>query len=122
VQDITITKDEKKINSKVTEVNENNIRYILFNNLLGSTYFLKKSDIASILYENGHVDVFNLNVSMYPSQTIYNTRQYTQIDLKNAKEIRNARITLFAIGMVFTFSIGFSLIYANYGYNYYNYS
>jgi len=126
-QDVIITKDGTKINSKVTEVNENDIRYKLFENQSGPTYFLKKSEIASILYESGHVDVFNMSISTPPPQTGYYQRQYTQYDLKRAKNLRNSGVALFSTGMAFTFPIGMSLIFTNYGYYYggyyyYNYS
>ena len=73
-----ITTEGEKINSKVIEVKENDISYKLFDNPSGPTYFLKKSEIASILYENGHVDVFKIS----QSQNYYNSFQYTQNDMK----------------------------------------
>jgi hypothetical protein len=108
-QDIIITKDATKINSQVIEVNENDIRYKLFDNPNGPIYFLKKSEIASILYENGHVDVFKMPIP----QTYYYPYQYTKSDLKNSKNLRNAGIVLFSAGMAFTFPIGLSLIFAD---------
>jgi len=123
-QDVIVTTEGKKINSKVVEVNENDIRYKLFDNPSGPTYFMKKSEIATILYESGHVDVFRIP----QPQTYYNPYQYTKIDLKNAKDLRNSGIVLFSTGMAFTFPIGLSLIFApsgyydpNYGWWYYNY-
>jgi hypothetical protein len=108
-QDVIITMEGKKINSKVMEVNENDIRYTLFDSPSGPTYFMKKSEIASILYESGHVDVFKL-----PSpQTYYYPYQYTKIDLKKAKDLRNSGIALFSAGMAFTFPIGLSLIFGS---------
>jgi hypothetical protein len=106
-QDVIVTTEGKKINSKVIEVNENDIRYKLFDNPSGPIYFLKKSEIATILYENGHVDVFKISLP----QTYYNPYQYTKIDLKNAKDLRNSGIVLFSAGMAFTFPIGLSLIF-----------
>ena len=75
-QDVIITKDGTKINSSVIEVNENDIRYKIFDNLSGPTYFLKKSEIASILYENGHVDVFNMSTSTPPQIGYYHYLYY----------------------------------------------
>ena len=121
-QDVIITKEGKKINSRVTEVNENDIRYKLFENQSGPTYFMKKSDIASILYESGHVDVFNMSISTSPSQTGYNPRQYTQSDLKSAKALRNAGVALFSTGMAFTFAIGIPLYFTSWNYDYYYYN
>ena len=121
-QDVIITKDGKKINSTVIEVNENDIRYKLFENLTGPTYFLKKSEIASIMYENGYVDVFNMNTSTSTPKTAYSTDTYMQYDMRSAKSLRDAGATLFATGMTFTFPIGFSLLFTSYGYsNYYGY-
>jgi hypothetical protein len=57
-QDIIVTKDGKKIETKVTEINENDIKYKKFDNLSGPSYSMKKYEIASILYENGQVEVF----------------------------------------------------------------
>jgi len=58
-QDIIVTKDARKINAKVTEVNVDNIRYKNFDNQDGPVYTLLKSDIASIVYQNGQVDTFS---------------------------------------------------------------
>ncbi|MDR0207168.1 MAG: hypothetical protein LBI45_07945 [Bacteroidales bacterium] len=124
-QDVIVTTDGKKINSKVIEVNENDIRYKLFDNPSGPTYFLKKSEIASILYENGHVDVFKIS----PLPTYYYPHQYPKQDLKNAKDLRNSGVILFSAGMAFTFPIGLSLLFTPSRYYdpysgsyYYNYS
>ena len=112
-QDLIITKDKAKIYATVTEVNENDIRYKLFDNPSGPVYFLKKSEIASILYENGYVDVFNINTSVPPQfGSYYPYYQYTQYDFKNAKGLRNAGIALFSTGMAFTFPMGLSLLLA----------
>jgi hypothetical protein len=103
-QDVIVTTEGKKINSKIIEVNENDIRYKLFDNPSGPTYFMKKSEIASILYESGHVDVFKI-----PQHQTYNPYHYTQCDLRNAKGMRNAGIALFSSGIAFTFPVGISL-------------
>jgi hypothetical protein len=58
-QDVIITKDSKKIEAKVTEININSIKYKKFNNLEGPTYTLLKSEIATIVYQNGMIDVFD---------------------------------------------------------------
>jgi len=57
-QDIVVTKDARRINAKVTEVNVDNIRYKNFDNQDGPVYTLLKSDIASIIYQNGQVETF----------------------------------------------------------------
>jgi hypothetical protein len=57
-QDIIITKDSQKINAKIIEINIDNIKYKKFNNLEGPIYTLLKSDIVTIIYQNGMIDVF----------------------------------------------------------------
>ena len=57
-QDIIVTKDAKRINAKITEVNVDNVRYKNFDNQDGPVYTLLKSEIASIIYQNGQVETF----------------------------------------------------------------
>lgn len=58
-QDIIVTKDAKRMNAKVTEVNVDNVRYKNYDNLDGPVYTLLKSDIASIVYQNGQEETFS---------------------------------------------------------------
>jgi hypothetical protein len=57
-QDVIVTKDSKRIEAKVTEVNEDYIKYKDFDNQDGPVYTLAKNRIATILYQNGKVEVF----------------------------------------------------------------
>jgi len=57
-QDWIVTKDAKKIEAKVTEINTDNIRYKLFTNQDGPIYTMQKSEISSIIYQNGTIEVF----------------------------------------------------------------
>jgi hypothetical protein len=57
-QDIIITKNAEKIAAKVLEINISNVKYKKFSHLYGPDYSILKSDISSILYENGKVEVF----------------------------------------------------------------
>jgi len=61
-QDIIVTKDSKRVDAKVFEVNINDVKYKDWDNLDGPLYTILKSDIASILYQNGKVETFS-NVS-----------------------------------------------------------
>jgi len=58
-QDIIVTKDSRRIEAKVTEVNVDNVRYQLFDNQDGPAYTILKSDIVTILYQNGRVEMFS---------------------------------------------------------------
>ncbi|MBQ7533346.1 MAG: hypothetical protein IJT45_06605 [Bacteroidales bacterium] len=57
-QDVIVTNDGNKIEAKVTEVEVDVIKYKKFGDNNGPTYTMKKTEIATILYENGTVDVF----------------------------------------------------------------
>jgi hypothetical protein len=57
-QDVIVTRDAKKISAKITEVNPDDVKYRNFDNPDGPTYTLLKSQIASILYQNGTVETF----------------------------------------------------------------
>ena len=65
-QDVIITKDSKKIDAKVTEVNVDNIRYRDFNNPEGPVYTILKNEIVSILYQNGTVETYTTSKTSPP--------------------------------------------------------
>ena len=58
-QDVIVTRDSKKIEAKVTEINVDNVRYKNFDNQDGPTYTLPKSNIVTIIYQNGQVEMFD---------------------------------------------------------------
>jgi len=58
-QDIIVTKDSKRIDATVLEVNVDNIKYKDWSNQNGPTYTILKSEIASIIYQNGKVETFS---------------------------------------------------------------
>jgi len=57
-QDIIVTKDSKRIDAKVMEININDVRYIDWDNQDGPIYTILKSEIASIIYRSGKVETF----------------------------------------------------------------
>lgn len=57
-QDLIVTMDAQQIKSKIIEVSKNEIRYKEIDNLDGPTYVLNTEEIASIIYANGKVSVF----------------------------------------------------------------
>ena len=119
-QDVIITKDGKKIESKILEVNEYDIKYKNFENPDGPTYTMKKSEIATIVYEGGQVDVFNMDVNVAPARQVVpnNTIFYTKADYENARRLRNAGVGCFVGGMA-AGTIGFvTLIAAAYTFNF----
>lgn len=58
-QDQLFKKDNSKINVKVLEISETEIKYKQFNYLDGPTYIVAKKDVAMIIYQNGSHEVFN---------------------------------------------------------------
>jgi len=79
-QDIIVTSNGNKIEAKVTEVEVDVIKYKKFGDNNGPTYTMKKTEIATILYENGNVDVFKKEQqrpNMYADPYGYNYDPYT---------------------------------------------
>ncbi|MDR0831206.1 MAG: hypothetical protein LBN95_14025 [Prevotellaceae bacterium] len=58
-QDKIITKNKEQISAKVLEIEELIVKYKKFDNLEGPTYSIKKSDIVTIIYQNGNIENFN---------------------------------------------------------------
>lgn len=58
-QDVIITIDSKKIEAKILEVSQTEIKYKEKTNPNGPTFVLATSEINTIIYENGSVSTFN---------------------------------------------------------------
>lgn len=65
-QDVIVTRDSKKIESQVLEVNEETIRYKKYSNPDGPDYVHPKNDIVTIVYENGRIEVFETENASVP--------------------------------------------------------
>lgn len=59
-EDIIITQDAKSIKGKITEVGIEEIKYIPSDNPMGPTYCILRSDVATIVYDNGKVENFKI--------------------------------------------------------------
>jgi len=124
-QDVIVTKDARKINAKVMEVNVNDIKYKNFDNMEGPTYTLLKSDIASIVYQNGQVEIFQTEVTKTPvpvqaqrqitaqSNQLINTKPpmksgdpllYQQY--KSGKRMKTSGVMLMCLGPAISIGIG----------------
>ena len=62
-QDLIITKNAERIEAKVVEIGDATVKYKKWDYLDGPNYTILKSDISSILYQNGEVEVFADNGS-----------------------------------------------------------
>lgn len=58
-QDVIITRDEKRIESKIQEVSPTEIRYLEWGNQEGPVFVLPVEEIAVITFQNGSVKVFS---------------------------------------------------------------
>lgn len=58
-QDMIYLRDGSKIKAKITQVNESNIIYKIFENLTGPDFVISRSKISVIVYENGTHDLFS---------------------------------------------------------------
>ena len=68
-QDIIVTKDSKSIHAKVTEINVDDVKYQNFDHQDGPLYTLPKSNILTIVYQNGQVETFDSENQTQASQT-----------------------------------------------------
>lgn len=66
-QDIIVCKDSKRIDAKIIEVSQEEIKYKKFDFQDGPTFSLKTNEISSIIYSNGEVAAFNAQPS--PAET-----------------------------------------------------
>ena len=62
-QDIIVCKDSKRIDAKIIEVSQEEIKYKKFDFQDGPTFSLKTNEISSIIYSNGEVAAFNAQPS-----------------------------------------------------------
>lgn len=66
-QDVIITKDAKRIECVISEVSSTEIRYKVWDNQQGPTFVLKTTEINTIIFQNGSVQVFDNQPA--PAQT-----------------------------------------------------
>jgi len=109
-QDIIVTKDSKKIEANVTEVNVDNVRYKNFHNPDGPVYTLSKSDIVTIIYQNGQVETFETarSTPVTSTQTAPASAQTTKVSASGVTQpARN-------INMVNEMRVNYPALYSQY--------
>ena len=106
-QDIIVTKDGKKINAVISEIELEVVKYKNYDNQSGPTISIRRIDIASIVYQNGGVEVFSekLETSILPTPA-----QKALADYRGLPEYQSAK-NLYATGVVFA-SIGAGLMFS----------
>lgn len=63
-QDIIVTTDSKKIEAKILEISETDVKYKELDNLEGPTFVLPTQKVVSIIYANGKVSLFQETASI----------------------------------------------------------
>ena len=71
-QDVIVKIDQSTIMSKVLEITSTEIKYKKWNNQDGPTYSIDRSEVLSVNYENGEVEIFSENKD---DQQNHNTSQ-----------------------------------------------
>jgi hypothetical protein len=61
--DIIVTRKSEKISAKILEVAKDQIKYKKVSNINGPTFIISTSDIQTILYDNGEVQIFTDSTS-----------------------------------------------------------
>ena len=69
-QDIIITKDSKRIDAKIEEVSDEQIKYRNQDNLSGPLFVMSTNEIQSVLYQNGDVQIFEPAIKKQKVQKI----------------------------------------------------
>ena len=101
--DMIIKSDGAKIEAKVLYIESDVVKYKKINNLDGPTYSLNQDDIATILYANGTVDVFQ---KKSPSekydptalQSSIKTCDELQADFERAQRLKQKGVGLLVSG------------------------
>jgi len=88
-QDIIITKDARRIEAQITEVNANNVKYKRFGSPDSPVYTILKSEISSITYQDGAIEVFKEKVQNTQPQT--QTTNFVQDDFLKMSDIQQER-------------------------------
>lgn len=77
-QDIIITKDAQKIEAKVLESSNSEIKYKKQSNLEGPTFVVSISELNSVIYANGEVQVFNSTTKEYKTNSLSDENQISE--------------------------------------------
>lgn len=79
--DVIVTKEAKKIDAKILEVSSDEIKYKKKSNPNGPTFVINTSEIQTVIYDNGEVEIFKDKEEKQSVATEAETKQ-----VKTAKE------------------------------------
>jgi len=98
-QDVIVTKDGKRIDAVISEVDLDVVKYKRFDNQSGPTISIKKSDIVSIVYQSGGVEVFDEKQPVTIIQTLPAPTQKISTNYLQSQEYKAAK-NLYTYGVV----------------------
>ena len=87
-QDIVVTKDSQRLDVKIEEVSNEQIKYRKMNNLEGPLFIMPTNEIQTIIYANGDVQIFNANKTQKKKPVtvlkdpIEKTRTHERVNIK----------------------------------------
>lgn len=93
-KDVIVTKQSEKIDAKIVEVSDEEVRYKKIGNLNGPTFVIKTKEISTVVYENGDIQTFKeyLETSDYQNKVSDNESAMIQSSViqKNEDEMKNS--------------------------------
>lgn len=102
-QDTIIKKDSSKIEVKLLEVRQTEIKYKVFNHQDGPTHIIHKSEVAYVIYSNGLHEIFN-NI-LTPIIEIKTDTAYREGHLVNKKSVKDSTRRQLKIGDYIKFNV-----------------
>ena len=95
-QDIIVTKQATRIDAKILEVSDTEVRYKKTSNMDGPTFVMSTSEISSILYANGEVMVMGksdkANTAKYDDKPVVMLhREFDEIISNDGNEVPNLK-------------------------------
>ena len=88
--DVIVTKDSKKIESKVLKVSADEIEYKKASNLEGPTFVVKTSEILTVIYDNGEVEIFQGKEEKQPVAVEAESKQELADSSSDAEKLQNS--------------------------------
>lgn len=90
-QDIIVTLESERIDAKVIEVSDSEVKYKKSDNLNGPTFVLSTAKIASIIYKNGDVQTFKQQVQQ-KSGTVTSVREAKDITFVPGQKLERSNV------------------------------
>lgn len=91
--DIIVTRDSKKIDAKILEVSKSEIKYKEIDNLDGPTFILETSEISSVIYSNGKVQLYESESKKSEPEIVTNEQIVSSNEISETEPQTSPEIT-----------------------------